>query len=77
MLQAAELLKIPKEKIKCFGASQFEIYKIKSSFSRSELIRKFDVPVSVKYILYAMLEKASERQSILNSLTMLLKIITN
>ena len=53
MLQAAELLKIPKEKIKCFGASQFEIYKIKSPFSRRELIKKFNVPISVKYILYA------------------------
>ncbi len=51
--QSVDLLKVPEERIKCFGAAQFEIYKQKSLLTRTELKNKFQVPYSKKYILYA------------------------
>ncbi len=53
MQQSIDLLKVPKDRIKCFGAAQFEIYKQKSLLSKTQLKNKFQVPNSKKYILYA------------------------
>lgn len=50
---AVEYMKINSEKIECFGAAQFEVYKTKSILNREELCKMFNVNINRKIILYA------------------------
>ena len=46
-------LNMPEEKIECFGAAQFEIYKTPPKESRKELAEFFNVNPDKKILLYA------------------------
>ena len=50
---AATYLKVPKERIHCFGAAQFQVYRKPPAESCEELARLFQVPADKKIILYA------------------------
>jgi len=51
--QAADLLGIPEKTILKFGAAQFQIYKQKSSLTKTMLQKKFNVPSDKRIVLYA------------------------
>ncbi len=51
--ESERFLGIPGDRIVAFGAAQFQVYRQPPSESRSELARRFDVPLDKKIILYA------------------------
>lgn len=52
-IHAQQFLNMPEEKIECFGAAQFEIYKNPPKETREELAKFFNVDLNKKILLYA------------------------
>lgn len=50
---SATYLRVPRERIHCFGAAQFQVYRNPPSESREELAYLFGVPAQKRIILYA------------------------
>jgi len=50
---AATYLKVPRARIHCFGAAQFQVYRTPPPESRDELARLFGVPDGKRIVLYA------------------------
>ena len=66
--QSVDLLGIPAKTIRKFGAAQFQIYKHKSSLTKTMLRQKFNVPNDKRIILYAGVGESEVETKILNLL---------
>ena len=63
-------LNVPNEKIECFGAAQFEIYKKLRGEDRKQLADFFEVDPTKKIILYAGVGASESETIYLNCLRM-------
>lgn len=66
--QSIDLLGVPEERIHTFGAAQFQIYKNKSSLTKTSLQQKFQVPTSKRYVLYAGVGESTDETKYLSLL---------
>ena len=77
--EAITYMNMPEERIKCFGAAQFQVYRTPPSESRAELCELFGVPEDKHIVVYAginyslmeteylrMLDEAVEREFLAN-----------
>ncbi len=51
--QAIQYMRMPPDRIKCFGAAQFQVYRDPPPESQAELRKMFGVPAGKKILLYA------------------------